>query len=65
LAVAVLPKRAAPSGTIDIGHALSLPSLPTHEVVLYSALHDRRSRNALHTLAKAFKNLSKTAWSKD
>lgn len=61
LAVAVLPKRAAPSGTIDIGHALSLPALPTHEVVLYSALHDRRSRNALHTLATAFKNLSKTA----
>ncbi|KAA0068557.1 LysR family transcriptional regulator [Rhodanobacter sp. T12-5] len=61
LAVAVLPKRAAPSGTIDIGHALSLPALPTHEVLLYSALHDRRSRNALHTLATAFKNLSKTA----
>lgn len=61
LAVAVLPKRAAPSGTVDIGRALSLPSLPTHEVVLYSALHDRRSRNALHTLATAFKNLSKTA----
>jgi DNA-binding transcriptional LysR family regulator len=61
LAVAVLPKRAAPSGTIDIGHVLSLPALPTHAVVLYSALHDRRSRNALHKLAKAFKNLSKTA----
>lgn len=61
LAIAVLPKRAAPSGTIDIGRALSLPPLPTHEVVLYSALHDRRSRNALHTLATAFKNLSKTA----
>jgi len=60
LAVAVLPKRAAPSGTIDIGRTLSLPPLPTHEVVLYSALHDRRSRNALHTLAMAFKNLSKT-----
>jgi DNA-binding transcriptional LysR family regulator len=65
LAVAVLPKRAAPSGTIDIGHALSLPPLPTHEVVLYSALHDRRSRNALHTLAMAFKNLSKAASPKD
>ena len=34
LAIAVLPKRAAPSGTIDIGRALSLPPLPTHEVVL-------------------------------
>lgn len=59
LAVAVLPRRAAPSGTIDIGQALSLPPLPTHEVVLYSALHDSRSRSALHTLGMAFKNLSK------
>jgi DNA-binding transcriptional LysR family regulator len=58
LAVAVLPKRAAPSGTIDIGQAFSLPPLPTHEVVLYSALHDQRSRKALHTLGSAFKNLS-------
>jgi len=61
LAIAVLPKRAAPSGTIDIGRALALPPLPTHEVVLYSALHDHRSRKALHALATAFKNLSKTA----
>jgi len=61
LAVAVLPKRAAPSGTIDVGDALALPALPTHEVVLYSALHDQRSRHALHTLAMAFKNLSRTA----
>ncbi len=61
LAVAVLPRRAAPPGTIDIGHALSLPALPTHEVVLYSALHDGRSRKALHTLATAFKNLSRAA----
>lgn len=58
LAVAVLPKRVAPSGTIDIGQTFSLPPLPTHEVVLYSALHDARSRNALNTLATAFKNLS-------
>jgi DNA-binding transcriptional LysR family regulator len=61
LAVAVLAKRAAPPGTIDIGETLSLPPLPTHEVVLYSALNDRRSRHALHTLATAFKNLSRAA----
>ena len=59
LAVAVLARRTAPVGTIDIGEALSLPPLPTHEVVLYSALNDRRSRDALHTLATAFKSLSK------
>jgi len=58
LAIAVLPRRAAPPGTIDIGAALSLPSLPTQEVVLYSALRDQRSIGALRTLAAAFKSLS-------
>ncbi|RDS86094.1 LysR family transcriptional regulator [Dyella psychrodurans] len=57
-AVAVLARRTAPAGTIDIGKALSLPALPTQQVVLYSALNDRRSRQALGTLATAFKNLS-------
>ena len=58
LAIAVLARRTAPTGTIDIGPALSLPSLPSQDVVLYSALNDRRSRNALRTLAMAFKSLS-------
>ncbi|WP_196240314.1 LysR family transcriptional regulator [Dyella choica] len=58
LAIAVLARRTAPSGTIDLGQVLSLPSLPTQEVVLYSALNDRRSRNAMRTLADAFKSLS-------
>lgn len=58
LAVAVLARRSAPSGTIDIGPTLSLPNLPTQEAVLYTALHDRRSRNALHTLSVAFKGLT-------
>ena len=58
LAIAVLPRRTAPAGTIDIGAALSLPPLPTQEVVLYSALRDQRSLSALRTLAAAFKSLS-------
>jgi len=58
LAIAVLPRRVAPAGTTDLGAALNLPPLPTHEVVLYSALHDARSRAALRTLATAFKSLS-------
>ena len=58
LAIAVLPRRAAPPGTVDIGAALSLPPLPTQEVVLYSALRDQRSISALRTLAAAFKSLS-------
>ncbi len=58
LAIAVLPRRTAPAGTIDIGAVLSLPPLPTQEVVLYSALRDQRSLSALRTLAAAFKSLS-------
>lgn len=57
LAIAVLARRTAPPGTIDIGPELSLPALPTHEAVLYTALNDRRSRNALYTLGVAFKSL--------
>lgn len=57
-AVAVLPRRTTPAGTIDIGAVLSLPVLEVQEVVLYSALRDPRSISALRTLAAAFKNLS-------
>ncbi len=59
LAVAVLARRSAPAGTVDIGRTLSLPTLPMQEVVLYSTLRDRRSRDALRTLGTAFKSLSK------
>ncbi|NID16109.1 LysR family transcriptional regulator [Luteibacter yeojuensis] len=55
-AVAVLAKRAAPPGTIDIGHMHSLPALPTQQVVLHSALSDPRSRQTLATLAAAFRS---------
>lgn len=58
LAVAVLARRTAPSGTADVGPALSLPPLPSQEVVLHTALNDRRSRNAMRTLTTAFKSLS-------
>lgn len=59
LAIAVIAGRSAPSGTIDIGDELNLPALPKYEVVLYTALHDQRSRVALRTLASAFKSLAK------
>jgi len=58
LAIAVLAQRAAPLGTIDIAPALSLPELPRQDVVLYTALNDKRSRQALRTLAEAFKQLA-------
>lgn len=55
LAVAVLARRAAPPGTVDVGPIFSLPALPTQDVVLYSSLTDSRSRNALRTLVAAFR----------
>jgi DNA-binding transcriptional LysR family regulator len=58
LAIAVIARRTAPSGTVDIGPSLSLPPLPSQDVVLYTALHDHRSRNAMRTLATAFKSLT-------
>lgn len=57
-AVSVLARRAAPSGTVDLGPALSLPTLPCQDVVLYTALNDRRSRQALRALAEAFRQLA-------
>ncbi|MCF7222939.1 LysR family transcriptional regulator [Marilutibacter chinensis] len=55
LAVAVLAQRAAPSGTVDIGKSLCLPPIPPQEVMLYTALSDRRSREALRVLTLAFR----------
>lgn len=57
LALAVIARRTAPGGTVDMGPALSLPALPVQDVVLYSALNDPRSRHALQTLASAFRSL--------
>lgn len=58
LALAVIARRTAPGGTVDMGPVLSLPALPQQEVALYSALNDPRSRQALQTLASAFKGYS-------
>jgi DNA-binding transcriptional LysR family regulator len=58
LAIAVLARRSAPAGTVDLGKILSLPALPSQQVVLHTALNDRRSRNALRTLAEAFQSLA-------
>lgn len=54
LAVAVLARRAAPPGTVDVGADLALPQIPPQDVMLYNALSDRRSREALRTLTVAF-----------
>lgn len=55
IAVAVLANRAAPAGTLDVGDLLSLPRIPPQDVMLYSALNDRRSREALRVLTLAFR----------
>lgn len=54
LAVAVLARRAAPPGTVDVGVLLSLPPIRPQDLVLYSNLNDRRTREALRVLALAF-----------
>lgn len=55
LAVAVLARRAVPVGAVDVGEILALPSIPAQEVMLYSALNDRRSRSTLHVLVQALR----------
>lgn len=54
MAIAVLATRTAPSGTVDVGAALSLPPIPAQEVMLYSSLNDRRSKEALRLMSLAF-----------
>jgi DNA-binding transcriptional LysR family regulator len=51
LAVAALGRRVAPPDTIDVGARLSLPPLPSRDVVLHSNLRDRQSRDTLKLLA--------------
>ena len=55
LAVAALSCRLAPSDTIEIGQRLGLPELPASRIMLHSTLTDRRSRDALRTLAAAYR----------
>jgi DNA-binding transcriptional LysR family regulator len=55
LAIAVMARRAAPAGTVDIGPKLSLPLLPPTEAVLHTRCSDPRSRAALRTLTGALR----------
>ena len=58
LAVAVMARRAAPPGTMDIGSKLSLPALSSTDAVLYSTVTDARSRAALKTLGSTLRGAS-------
>lgn len=53
-AVAVLARRAAPQGAVDVSGLLSLPPMRAQDVMLYSSLSDRRTQNALRVLTLAF-----------
>ncbi len=50
LAAAVLSRRVAPPGAIDVGARFDLPSLPSRDVVLHSNVTDRRTKSSLKTL---------------
>ncbi len=55
LAVAVLARRVAPAGTIDVGPRLGLPPLPSRELVLHTSVTDAPARDALRKLADALR----------
>ncbi|WP_431024360.1 LysR substrate-binding domain-containing protein [Halomonas sp. H5] len=55
LAVAAFSCRLAPPDTIAVGQRLGLPELPSSRIMLHSTLSDRRSREALQTLAAAYR----------
>lgn len=59
LAIAALGRCVAPSGTIDVGPQLSLPPLPSRDVVLYSILSDRQARNSLRTLCASIRSTAR------
>ena len=55
LATSVFSHRLAPPGTVEVSRRFGLPAIPSSEIVLLSALSDARSREALRTLAAAFR----------
>jgi DNA-binding transcriptional LysR family regulator len=55
LATAAFACRLAPPGTVEVSRRFGLPPLPSSEIVLLSTLTDARSRQALRTLASAFR----------
>lgn len=55
LAAAVFSCRLAPPGTIEVSRKFGLPPLPATEILLLSTLSDPQSREALRTLAMAFR----------
>jgi DNA-binding transcriptional LysR family regulator len=57
LAIAVLARRIAPAGCIDVGEKFGLPRLPRTKVILYSRVSDARGKAAFRVLAAVFRGL--------
>ncbi|TCM65044.1 DNA-binding transcriptional LysR family regulator [Acinetobacter calcoaceticus] len=55
LAVAAFSCRLAPADSIEVSKQFKLPALPASRISLHSTLTDRRSRDALITLAAAYR----------
>jgi DNA-binding transcriptional LysR family regulator len=55
LAASILPHSLAPAGTIEVSQKFGLPSVQSSEIVLLSALSDRKSREVVNALAEAFR----------
>nr|WP_256473148.1 LysR family transcriptional regulator [Phyllobacterium sp. 21LDTY02-6] len=61
LAVAAYPYRLAPPEAVDIGDVLSLPPLPSLEIVLHSSLSDPRTKETLRAITAAFREHRKAS----
>ncbi|AOM40385.1 LysR family transcriptional regulator [Xenorhabdus hominickii] len=55
LAVSAFSCRLAPPNTIEVGKKFELPDLPSSRIILHSKLTDQRSKEALRTLAAAYR----------
>lgn len=55
LAIGAFSCRLAPPGTVEVSQRFGLPNLTSSEIVLHSTLTDTKSREALRTLAAAFR----------
>lgn len=55
LAVGAFPCRLAPPELVEVGSTFGLPPLPSSKVVVHSELSDKRSKEALQTIASAFR----------
>lgn len=56
LAISAFSCRLAPPGTMEVSQRFGLPPLPSTEIVMFSTLTDVKSREALRTLAAAFRD---------